>query len=82
MLPAGTADTAPPARMAPWPAWTPRSSPFPGTGPDASEPPAEPQPNDEPGTPKKSLTPSTSQSRISRNGTQLRKLKGSGAWAG
>src|SRR5207253_11199968 len=45
----------------------------------ASEHPGEPQPNDEPGTPKKSLTPSTSQSRISRNGTQLRKLKGSGA---
>ena len=41
-------------------------------------PAGEPQPNDEPGTPKKSLTPSTSQSRISRNGTQLRKLKGSG----
>ena len=35
-------------------------------------------PNDEPGTPKKSLTPSTSQSRISLNGTQHRKLKGSG----
>jgi hypothetical protein len=44
----------------------------------ASEPPEEPQPNDAPGTPKKSHTPSTSQSRISQNGTQLRKLKGSG----
>ena len=40
--------------------------------------PAGPPPNDEPGTPKKSLTPSTSQSRISLNGTQHRKLKGSG----
>ena len=75
---AGTAATAPPARMPRWPAWTPRSSPCPATVRAASEPPAGPQPNDEPGTPKKSPTPSTSQNRISRNGTQLRKLKGSG----
>ena len=74
---AGTAATAAPARMPRWPAWTPRSSPCPATARAASEPPAGPQPNDEPGTPRKSLTPSTSQSRISRNGTQLRKLKGS-----
>ena len=75
---AGTAATAAPARMPRWPAWTPRSSPCPATARAASEPPAGPQPNDEPGTPRKSPTPSTSQSRISRNGTQLRKLKGSG----
>ena len=55
---------------------------LPGTGPDASGHPAELQPNDEPGTPKKSPTPSRSQSRISRNGTQLRKLKGSGVCPG
>ena len=60
-----------------WPAWTPPSSPCPATGQDASGHPGEPQPNDEPGTPKKSPTPSTSQSRISRNGIKLRKLKGS-----
>ena len=64
-----------------WPAWTPRSSPCPATVRAASEPPAGPQPNAEPGTPKKSPTPSTSQSRISRNGTQLRKLKGSACTA-
>src|SRR5882724_10050284 len=74
---AGTAATAPPAPMPRWPAWTPRSSPCPATVRAASGPPAGPPPNDEPGTPKKSPTPSTSQSRISRNGTQLRKLKGS-----
>jgi hypothetical protein len=76
---AGTADTARPARTPRWLAWTPPSSASPGTGPDASEPPEEPQPNDAPGTPKKSPPAgSTSQSRISRNGTQLGKLKGGG----
>jgi len=54
------------------------SSPCPATVQDASGHQAEPQPNAAPGTPRKSRTPSTSQSRISRNGTQLRKLKGSG----
>jgi hypothetical protein len=47
--------------------------------PVASGPPAEPPPNAAPVTPRKSPTPSTSQSRISRNGTLLRKLKGSAA---
>ena len=54
----------------------------PRPAPPPPRPPAnlrtEPQPNAVPGTPKKSLTPSRSRSRISRNGTQLRKLKGSG----
>ena len=58
-------------------ACSPQSSPSPGTAPDASEHPAAPRPNAGQGTPKKSITPSTSSSQISRNGTELRKVKGS-----
>jgi Transposase DDE domain len=42
---------------------------LPGTAKDASAHPDAPPPNDAQDTPKTSLTPSTSQSRISRNGT-------------
>ena len=50
----------------------------PATGPDASGPPAGPRPNAATAIPRTSPTPSASKNRISRNGTQLRKLKGSG----
>jgi len=46
-----------------------RSSPSPGTGPDASRYPAGPPPNAAPSTPKNSPTPPKPRSRISRNGT-------------
>ena len=50
-------------------------APCPATVRDASGHPEEPPPNAGSGTPRKSPTPSRSRNRISRNGTQLRKLK-------
>ena len=68
----------PPARQALGQPERARSSPCPAIAGAASGPPAEPPPNAGPGTPRKSPTPSRSQSRISQNGTLHRKLKGSG----
>ena len=77
-LQADTCCRTAPAPTTPAPACLPTSSPAPGTAPAVSGPPAAPRPSGAPGTPRKRLTPSQSRRQISRNGTNLSEVKGSG----
>ena len=71
----GTADTARPAEIIRLSGLANAIVALPRHRQGRQRPPGEPQPNAGPGTPKKSLTPSTSQSRISRNGTHPGNLR-------